>query len=197
MIRVIDTVLVSSVGKLRKLPPETYPEVAFAGRSNVGKSSLLNAITGRKGLFKVSKSPGRTRTIVHVKALLDNRAELFLVDLPGFGHAKVPKQMQRAWSELIEGYLSERVTLHLVVLLVDIRRGVETEELELLDFLYKIGVPAILAATKLDRLPKAFRKPALLKLKLDTGLNVIGTSSAKKLGLSELTNVIANACGYF
>ncbi len=196
MIRIIETTPVSSAGTLKKLPPETLPEVAFAGRSNVGKSSLLNALSGRKGLFKVSKSPGRTRTIVHVKARLDNRAELYLVDLPGFGHAKVPKQMRRAWAELIEGYLSERVTLHLVIVLVDVRRGPEEDEADILDFLYEVGVPALLVATKLDRVPKSKREQALSKLKRMTGRKVIGTSAATKEGLSGLLGIIAKSCGY-
>jgi GTP-binding protein len=196
MARIVETRLVSSTGKLGTLPPADLPEVAFAGRSNVGKSSLLNALTSRRNLFKVSKSPGRTRTIVHVKARLDNESEIYLVDLPGFGYAEVSKQMSRAWVPLIEGYLTDRPTLHLVVVLVDIRRGPETEEAELLDFLYKNGVPALLVATKLDRVARSKRKQAVARLNRELGLQVIGTSAVTRDGLPELTRAIANACGY-
>jgi GTP-binding protein len=196
MARIVETRLVSSVGKLERLPPADLPEVAFAGRSNVGKSSLLNALTGRRNLFKVSKSPGRTRTIVHVEARLDTGSEIYLVDLPGFGYSEVSRQMSRAWVPLIEGYLTDRATLHLVVVLVDIRRGPEAEEAELLDFLHENGVPALLLATKLDRVAKSQRKQTVAKLNRELGTKVIGTSAVTRDGLPELTRAIAKACGF-
>jgi len=196
MTRIVETSLISSTGSLERLPDPDLPEVAFAGRSNVGKSSLLNALSGRKKLFKVSKTPGRTRTIVHVKARLDEGAEIYLVDLPGYGFAKVSKGAKDAWSRLLEGYLSDRSTLHLVVLLVDVRRGPEDEEADLLDFLAEVGVPAMLVATKVDRLPKSKRKAALARLKQLTGIPVLGTSAPKKEGLDMLLDRVARACGY-
>ena len=194
MRRIVDTNLVSSAGKLEKLPEQSLPEVAFAGRSNVGKSSLLNALTGRRGLFKVSQTPGRTRTIVHVEARLDDGAKLYLVDLPGYGYAKVARGAKERWSELMEAYLGDRPTLHLVVVLVDVRRGPEGEEADLIDFLIEAGVPAILVATKLDRVAKSKRKTALDALRRDTGVKVIGTGAPERLGIDQLLDEILKAC---
>ena len=196
MTRIVETTMVSTTGKLTKLPEPTLPEVAFAGRSNVGKSSLLNALTHRKRLFKVSKSPGRTRTIVHVKTRLKSGAELYLVDLPGFGYANVSKQMAHAWAPLIERYLRERTTLHLVAVLVDVRRGPEEEEAHLLDFLDEAGVPAVLVATKLDRVSKSKQGAALAKLKRECGTDLIGTSSVTGQGLDRLRAMLLKACGF-
>jgi GTP-binding protein len=196
LIRIVETTLVSSTGSMAKLPAETLPEVAFAGRSNVGKSSLLNTLSGRKNLFKVSKSPGRTRTIVHVKARLESGAEIYLVDLPGFGYARVSKGMSSAWAKIIEGYLAKRHTLHLVVLLVDVRRGVQDEEDDLIAYLQEIGIPILLVATKLDRVPKSKQKAALDKLKKETNAALAGTSSATGFGVDPLLHRIAKACGY-
>ena len=196
MTRFIETTLVSSTGNIKKLPPPTLPEVAFAGRSNVGKSSLLNAISNRKNLFKVSKSPGRTRTIIHVKGRLDKGAEIYLVDLPGFGYAKVSKGMTNAWATTIEGYLKERTTLHMVCILVDIRRGLQDEERELCSFLAQLSVPSLLIATKLDRVPKNKQGGLLEKLKRESGTDVLGTSSTTKDGIDRVCRTIATACGY-
>ncbi|MCP4600599.1 MAG: YihA family ribosome biogenesis GTP-binding protein [Proteobacteria bacterium] len=194
--RIVETEFIGSAGKLDKLPEPSLPEVAFAGRSNVGKSSLLNALSNRRSLFKVSRTPGRTRTIIHVKARLVSGAEIYLVDLPGYGFAKVSKAAQQAWGRLIEDYLSQRNTLHLVVLLVDVRRGPEEEEAYLLDFLAEVGVPALLVATKLDRVSKNKQKAALDKLRRDVGIEVLGTSSVKGDNVDRLLSKIAKACGY-
>jgi GTP-binding protein len=194
--RIVETTLISSAGSLKKLPETTLPEVAFAGRSNVGKSSLLNALANRRSLFKVSKAPGRTRTIVHVRARLDTGAEIYLVDLPGFGFAKVSKGMSASWGHLIEGYLSARETLHLVAVLMDVRRGVQEEERSLIEFLVESRVPALLVATKLDRVPKSKQKGLLDKMKRETGVDIIGTSSTLKTGVDRLLITLAKACGY-
>lgn len=196
MSRIVETKLIASAGHLSKLPREEFPEVAFAGRSNVGKSSLLNALCGRKGLFKVSQTPGRTRTVVHVEARLESGAKIYLVDLPGYGFAKVSKGAKDAWGRLIEGYLEGRNTLHLVVVLVDVRRGPEEEEVALLQFLEEVGVPGIVVGTKLDKLTKSKQKPALLKLQKLTGVPVHGTSAETGAGLPELLQTLVKVCGY-
>ena len=196
LMRIVETTMVGSAGTVKKLPESSLPEVAFAGRSNVGKSSLLNALSQRRNLFKVSKSPGRTRTIVHVRARLDTGAEIYLVDLPGFGFAKVSKGMTEAWHKLIETYLETRTTLHLVAVLVDVRRGIQEDELGLVEFLISARVPVLLVATKLDRVPKNKQKGMLDKIKKETGVDIIGTSSVKKTGIEPLIDTIAKACGF-
>ncbi len=196
MTRIVETQLVSSAGRLDKLPPAALPEVAFAGRSNVGKSSLLNALANRKQLFKVSQTPGRTRTIVHVKARLDTGAEIHLVDLPGFGFAKVSRGAKQAWGRLIESYLTERETLHGVFLLVDIRRGLQDDELDLLQFLEQAGTPAYVVATKVDRIARSKQHAVLTKLKAEFDSQIIPTSAKTRYGLDNLLLVLLKACGY-
>jgi GTP-binding protein len=131
-----------------QLPKPRYPEIAFAGRSNVGKSSLLNRLVGQRRLARVSKTPGRTQQINFF--LIDER--LTFVDLPGYGFARVPRHVQQQWKGLVEGYLSTRRTLRAVAVIVDLRRGVEPEDAQLLDYLHAHRIPAILVATKADKL---------------------------------------------
>jgi len=196
MIRIVETNIVGSAGKLEALPECTLPEVAFAGRSNVGKSSLLNALVGRRSLFKVSATPGRTRKITHAEARLSDGGKLFVVDLPGYGYAKMSKGALRAWGNLLEGYLEDRPTLVLVTLLVDARRGLEEEEEQLLDFISERGIPAVLVATKVDKLKKSERKLVLEALRKSTGVRAIATSAEDRTGIDELCEVLAKACGH-
>ncbi|MBN2714636.1 MAG: YihA family ribosome biogenesis GTP-binding protein [Deltaproteobacteria bacterium] len=196
MTRIVETILVSSTGRLDSLPEPTHPEVAFAGRSNVGKSSLLNALSGRKGLFKVSATPGRTRTIVHVEARLSTDACLYLVDLPGYGYAKVSKDAKDAWADFMHEYLKCRTTLHLVVILVDVRRGPEQEELQLISFLQDNGTPVLMVATKLDRVRNSQQKAVLDRLQQETGIPVMGTSAKDKKGIDRLMSTVIKRCGF-
>ncbi len=140
-------------------PPEGAPEIAFAGRSNVGKSSLLNAITGVAKLARTSSTPGRTRLINWFEVQPPGGPMLAFVDLPGFGYAKVPREMRASWRPLVEGYMS-RACLKLVLVLVDARRGPEEEEAELLDWLTGEDVPHRVVLTKVDKLSKSQRVPA-------------------------------------
>ena len=130
------------------LPPQALPETAFAGRSNVGKSSLINALTGRKALARVSQTPGRTREI----NFFDLAGRLMLVDLPGYGYAKASKQLAAEWQNMIFAYLRGRANLKRVVLLLDGRRGVMAIDRQVMELLDKAAVSYCLALTKTDAL---------------------------------------------
>jgi len=131
-------------------PSEVLPEIAFAGRSNVGKSSLINKIVNRKRLVKTSSTPGRTQLI---NFFLVNKA-LSFVDLPGYGYAKVPLTVKKKWGPMIETYLSKREMLRGVVLIMDIRRVPGYEEMNFIEWLAYYGIPSILVLTKVDKLSK-------------------------------------------
>ncbi len=132
-------------GRIPELP---YPEIAFAGRSNVGKSSLLNRLVGQHKLARVSKTPGRTQQINFF--VIDER--LTFVDLPGYGFARVPLHVKEEWKELVERYLTRRANLRAVVVIVDLRRGVTADDAQLINFLAAQAIPAIIVATKADKL---------------------------------------------
>ena len=129
-------------------PPSELPEVAFAGRSNVGKSSLLNRLVRRKAFARVSNTPGRTREINFFKV----NDRFVLVDLPGYGYAQISKARKAEWMPLIEGYLSHAPALRGVVQLLDVRHPASADDLQMLDFLADVGVPTIIALTKIDKL---------------------------------------------
>ena len=133
--------------------PETkLPEIAFAGRSNVGKSSLLNSLVRRKAFARVSRTPGRTREI----NFFEVNAQFVLVDLPGYGYAQISKTRRAEWRPLIEGYLRRSPNLRGVVLLLDIRRDPSDDDFQMLDFLGEVGTPTIVVVTKADKLaPRA------------------------------------------
>ena len=151
-------------------PPPDLPEFAFAGRSNVGKSSLLNALVGVPGLARTSNTPGRTRLINWFRVERDSGRAMALVDLPGYGYARVPRDMRNAWRPLIESYLERTSVLRAVLLLVDVRRGAEDEERDLLAYLEQLGVPAQVVLTKADKLAKARRKPVQAQVRRELGL---------------------------
>jgi GTP-binding protein len=131
-------------------PPARYPEVAFAGRSNVGKSSLINTLVNRKGLARTSSSPGKTQSI---NFYLVNRS-LCLVDLPGYGYAKVPQHMRKRWSPLIEDYCRNRKNLRGVVVIIDARIDPTPLDLSLIEWLRDLSMPALIVMTKADKLSK-------------------------------------------
>ncbi|GAA0582605.1 ribosome biogenesis GTP-binding protein YihA/YsxC [Rhizomicrobium electricum] len=133
------------------LPPQKLPEIAFAGRSNVGKSSLINALTGRKALARVSQTPGRTREI----NFFDLGSRLMLVDLPGYGYAKASKELAAEWQTMIFAYLRGRASLKRVVLLIDARRGVMAVDEAVMELLDKSAVSYAIALTKSDSLKPA------------------------------------------
>lgn len=141
---------VKSAVKPEHYPAEVLPEIAFTGRSNVGKSSLINTLVNRKRLVKTSATPGRTQLI---NFFLINKTFSF-VDLPGFGYAKVPDSVRRKWGPMIETYLSTRKTLKGVVLIMDVRRIPGIQELNFIEWLYYYNIPSMLILTKADKLSK-------------------------------------------
>jgi len=141
---------VTSAVKTSQYPPEGLPEIAFAGRSNVGKSSLINTLVNRKRLVKTSSTPGRTQLI----NFFDINNNLTFVDLPGYGYAKVPVSVRKKWGPMIETYLSTRKTLRGVVIIMDIRRLPREEEQNLIGWLAHFSIAGILVLTKTDKLSK-------------------------------------------
>jgi GTP-binding protein len=144
----IDINFVLSVHNLNQLPPPTVPEIAFAGRSNVGKSSLINKLVGRKGLVKTSGRPGKTQGLNY----FDLAGEAYFVDLPGYGFAQVSKGMQDGWQSLITSYLETRETLCCVVVIMDIRHGAKALDSQLISWLKQKGIPYLPVYTKVDKL---------------------------------------------
>jgi GTP-binding protein len=152
------------------IPPLGPTEIAIAGRSNVGKSTLLNRMVGRHALARTSKTPGRTRGIMFYDLALRwpdvaGDAQLRLVDLPGYGYAQVSQDERRSWQPLIEGYVQGRQTLALFLTLVDARRDVEAEELQLIEWLGTIGVAHRLVVTKVDKLGAGARGAVETKMR--------------------------------
>ena len=141
-------------------PPMDLPEFAFAGRSNVGKSSLLNALAGVPKLARTSNTPGRTRLINWFRIEPPKSDTVAFVDLPGYGYAKVSRDLRDAWRPLVEAYLARTEVLRAVFVLVDARRGAEEEERELLEYLARQDVTTQVVLTKADKLPKNKRLPA-------------------------------------
>lgn len=182
----IETVAV----KPSQYPAADKPEIAFAGRSNVGKSSLLNLLTGRKSLARVSGSPGKTRTI---NFYLIN-GEFRIVDLPGYGYARVSKSESRSWGEMMESYLEKRPNLIKVIQLVDIRHKPSAQDVQMYEYLKYYGLDGIVAATKADKISNN-EKQKNLKLIRDTlGMSkddiIIPVSALKRTGQDKLLDVM-------
>ncbi len=175
------------------LPPAKLPEVAFAGRSNVGKSSLINALTGRKALARVSQTPGRTREI----NFFDLSGRLMLVDLPGYGYAKASKQLAAEWQDLIFAYLRGRANLKRVALLIDARRGVMSVDKAVMELLDKTAVSYAVVLTKTDTLKPAELVKAREAVDAETRRHtaaypgLFATSAHKAAGLEEIQSHFA------
>jgi GTP-binding protein len=171
-------------------PEDGPPEIAFAGRSNVGKSTLLQALMQRKGLVRISATPGRTRLInffrVRIEPEPGQPLELRFVDLPGYGYAKVSKAEREKWLPFVAQYLGERPSLRVAVLLVDPRREIGLDETEIVKYVQARGVFVQAVMTKADKLPKHERKPALEKLKRALGVPALAVSATDGDGVDEL-----------
>lgn len=173
-------------------PDENYAEFAFAGRSNVGKSTLINTLVGVPKLARASNTPGRTRLLNWFEVTPQKGKLVNFVDLPGFGYARVPREMRDAWRPMVESYLTGRSTLRLVFVLIDARRGAQSEEEELLDWLEEVEMPACVIMTKSDKLAKSKRKPRAFEIQKQLGMSQppIISSSESKDGLSDMWRMI-------
>ena len=157
---------VKSATRPGNYPPADFKEVAFAGRSNVGKSSLINVLVNRRGLVRTSSTPGRTQLL----NFFDINGEFYLVDLPGFGFAKVPMAVRKQWGPMVRNYLEGRANLRVLLLLFDIRREPQQEELQLLDWLEEFEVPTIPVITKVDKIGRSHREKQIRTILEATGL---------------------------
>jgi GTP-binding protein len=183
--KILDAELIASAPRIDKLPPSGLPEIAFLGRSNVGKSSLLNALARRKKLARTSGTPGKTRDLVLFRIRTD-RGDVGFVDLPGYGWAKVSRKERDSWGKLVESYLSGRPELRLAIVLQDVRRSWSEDESLLLQWLATKNVPGRIVLTKTDKLKLMRRKERIRKLTTEIGPGFgkpISTSSQKGDGL--------------
>jgi GTP-binding protein len=190
-VRVHDARFAGSAAGPEGYPEGALPEVAFVGRSNVGKSTLINTLVARKGLAKTSGTPGKTRLINFFRV----NDRLHLVDLPGYGFAHVPKGEQRAWRHRIETYLKARDTLRLVVVLVDIRHPIADSDRQMVDWLTHFGRPCLVVATKRDKLSRARANAAAHALARETGRPVLSVSARKREGVATLWAALEEAMG--
>ncbi len=183
--KIKSAIFLLSASKYSGCPSDNVSEIAFCGRSNVGKSSLINAMTGQKKLAKISQTPGKTR-LLNFFVIND----LFrFVDLPGFGYANVPKSVKASWQKLVEEYLTRRKNLRAVVILVDARRGLRDEEMQLIDFCGHYEIPMELTFTKIDKLKSnelRHLKNECAKSPEDDSMHYSFVSSQKNMGLIEL-----------
>ena len=192
MIRVLDASFLTTAVEEAGWPAADVPEIAFVGRSNVGKSSMINALTGRRKLVRVSNTPGRTRTLNFFDVLLERgelRRAVRLADLPGYGFAKVSRDERASWERMITAYLERRTSLRGVVAIVDAEVGATEDDVRTLAYLVSAGRRVLVAATKLDRLGKARRKPALATIAERLSVprdSVLGFSATEKLGVPEV-----------
>lgn len=180
--------LVAVAVKKIQYPEDNMKEIAFAGRSNVGKSSLLNLLVNRKNLARVSGSPGKTRTINFYQI----NDEFRIVDLPGYGYAKVSKSVTENWGEMIESYLAGRQGLLKVVQLVDIRHTPSSQDIQMYEWLKHYGLDGIVVATKSDKISRNEMSKNLSQIRKTLGLSkediIIPVSTLKRTGYEELLN---------
>ena len=192
----VNNVSLEAVAVKKEQYPQTgMPEVAFAGKSNVGKSSLINCMINRKALARTSQNPGKTRTINFYNV----EDKLYFVDLPGYGYAKAPKSEQQKWGKMIEGYLLKREELKAIIMLVDIRHEPGENDLMMYDWLKHYGHNIIIVATKSDKLKRSQLDKHKKMLKNAFGLEkddiLLPFSSETRSGKEELWEIIEQVCG--
>ncbi|MEH7348997.1 ribosome biogenesis GTP-binding protein YihA/YsxC [Gottfriedia acidiceleris] len=186
--------IVISAVRPNQYPETQFPEIALAGRSNVGKSSFINKMLNRKALARTSSKPGKTQTL---NFFLINE-QLFYVDVPGYGYAKVSKKEREAWGKMIETYITSREQLRAVILLVDLRHSPTEDDVMMYDFLKHYGIPVIIVATKADKIPKGkwdkHAKVVREKLQIEEGDELILFSSETGMGKEKAWSVIDRMC---
>jgi len=184
-----------SAPDIRKLPEDSGIEVAFAGRSNAGKSSALNTLTNQRGLARISKTPGRTQ-LINVFEIDDNKR---LIDLPGYGFAKVPLEMKKKWQKALGEYLEKRQSLKGLVVLMDIRHPLKDLDMDLIQWAADSELPVLALLTKCDKLSQGKRSAEVLKVKkalapLNADIRVQAFSSLKRTGAEQADTII---CDWF
>lgn len=181
-----------SIGNISQIPTDGLPEIVFSGRSNVGKSSLINKILNRKSLARVSAKPGKT-----ININLYNLKNVRFVDLPGYGYARVSFDEKKRWSNLVEGYFAHSKNIRLVVQIVDMRHTPSEQDFQMLDFLYSKKFPFITAASKCDKLNKTQKSVRLDELNEELSeyedVNWIACSSVTGEGINAIKNIIAES----
>ncbi|WP_312693624.1 ribosome biogenesis GTP-binding protein YihA/YsxC [Caproiciproducens sp.] len=182
-----------AAGRPDQLPESTVPEIVFSGRSNVGKSSLINKLINRKSLARVSAKPGKTGTINFY-----NLQDCRLVDLPGYGYAKVSQSEKLRWSELVEGYFNAQRNVRLVIQIIDMRHSPSADDLDMIEYLINSGAYFLVAATKSDKLNKTERTAQLQLFhemfgKVE-GLKLIPFSAVNGEGVEKIRNIILDRC---
>lgn len=189
MINFNNAVFEKSVGNLSQMPKDKLPEIVFSGRSNVGKSSLINKIVNRKSLARVSTKPGKT-----ININLYNLKDVRFVDLPGYGYARVSFDEKKRWSSLVEGYFGTSKNIRLVVQIVDMRHTPSEQDFQMLDFLYGKKIPFVVAASKCDKLNKTQKVARTRELSEELseyeGVNWIACSSVTGEGINAIKNMI-------
>ena len=182
-----------SVGVSAQLTPSDLPEIAFSGRSNVGKSSLINRVLGRKALARTSATPGKTATINFYRLPV-----MRLVDLPGYGYARVSGSEKRRWSELIEGYFDDDRDLRLVLQLLDIRHAPSRDDIQMLDYMVERQIPFVAVLTKADKLNKTQRAERLAAFERELsdyeGVTVVPFSATTGEGAEVLREIMLDVC---
>lgn len=179
----------AAYGKSSQIPASNLPEIVFSGKSNVGKSSLINKLLYRKSMARVSAKPGKTATINFFSL-----KEAYFVDLPGYGYAKVSQDEKRRWAELVEGYLAQERNIALVVQICDMRHPPTQNDLTMIDFLYQNHYPFIIALTKMDKLKKTQQQKRLEELRTELadypGVQLCPCSSEDGSGMDDIRRII-------